>query len=443
MDRALLLQKHGHVLTPWSVQGKQDSPLIVGGDGPYFVEADGRRILDFSSGWAATQLGHGHPAVLASMREQMEKLCWAPPNFAVDVRAEYAAALSDLSPWSEGCRVHFTTGGGEANDDAVRMARLLTGRNKVLAASRSYHGNTGGASALTGSLRRWASEPHVPGGVVRFWAPSPYRSPFYTEDPVEETRRALDHLERVLVQENPENVAALIIEPVLGSEGVVVYPKGYLSGLREITSRHGILLIFDEVIMAFGRVGEAFAATRFGVHPDMITFAKGSSSSYVPLGGVMVREGVASGFDTRLFDAGHTNSGHPLAMAAGLGTLKALQSENLLKKAYEIESWMQAALQKLSLKHEIIGNTRGIGAYFAIEMVKNRSSKEPLVAWQAKDSKVSKDFYRALLSDGLWVHGKFSVSVLAPPLIITEEQFSEGIDKLDRGIGNLAATLKI
>jgi taurine---2-oxoglutarate transaminase len=442
MDRQAVLRKHRHVLTPWSVQANQGSTLIVAGDGPYFIEADGHRILDFSSGWAATQLGHGHPVVLDAIREQLEKICWAPPNFAVNVRAEYAAALSDLSPWDEGCRVHFTTGGGEANDDAVRMARLLTGRGKVLAAYRSYHGNTGGASALTGSLRRWASEPHLPGGVVRFWAPSPYRSPFYTEDPAEETRRALDHIERVLTQENPENIAALIIEPVLGSEGVIVYPKGYLAGLRELTSRHGILLIFDEVIVGFGRIGEPFAATRFGVHPDMISFAKGSSSSYVPLGGVMVRENVASAFDTRLFDAGHTNSGHPLAMAAGLGTLKALKSENLFKKAYEIESWMKPALQKLALKHEIIGNVRGIGAYFAIELVKNRATKESLVAWQAKDSKVTKDFYRDLLSDGLWVHGKYSVSVLAPPLIITEDQFAEGIDKLDRGIGRLSERLE-
>ncbi|WP_226507204.1 aminotransferase class III-fold pyridoxal phosphate-dependent enzyme [Pseudomonas sp. MWU16-30317] len=438
MTDSPLLGKHRHVLMPWSVQVNQGETLIVGGDGPYFIKAGGGRILDFSSGWAATQLGHGHPIVLEAIREQLDKICWAPPNFVVDVRAQYAAALSDLSPWEEGCRVHFTTGGGEANDDAVRIARQLTGRSKILAAYRSYHGNTQGAAALTGSLRRWASEPNLPGGVVRFWAPHPYRSPFYTDDPTEETRRALDHVDRVLTQEGPENVAALIIEPVLGSEGVVVYPEGYLAGLRALTSRHGILLIFDEVVTGFGRVGELFAASRFGVNPDLLTFAKGSSSGYVPLGGVLVREGLACEFDGRLFDAGHTHSGHPLAMAAGLGTLKALQSENLFKKAYEIESWMKVALGKLAVKHEIIGDFRGLGAYFAIELVKDRTTREPVVAWQAKDSRITKDFYRDLLNDGLWLHGKYSISVLAPALIISEGQFAEGMEKLDRALAKLS-----
>ena len=438
-----LLSKHHHVLMPWSVQANQGEPLIVAGDGPYFIKADGSRILDFSSGWAATQLGHGHPVVLEAIREQLDKICWAPPNFAVDVRAEYAAALSDLSPWEEGCRVHFTTGGGEANDDAVRIARQLTGRNKVLAAYRSYHGNTQGAAALTGSLRRWASEPNLPGGVARFWAPHPYRSPFYTQDPAEEARRALDHVDRVLMQEGPENVAALIIEPVLGSEGVVIYPHGYLAGLRDRTSRHGILLIFDEVVTGFGRVGEPFAAARFGVHPDLLTFAKGSSTSYVPLGGVMVREGIACEFDSRLFDAGHTHSGHPLAMAAGLGTLKALKSENLFKKAYVIEGWMKTELQGLALKHEIIGDVRGLGAYFAIELVKDRATMEPLVAWQAKDSQLTKAFYRDLLDDGLWLHGKYSISVLAPALIIDQAQIAEGMEKLDKALVKLTERLDV
>jgi taurine--2-oxoglutarate transaminase len=430
-----------HVLVPWAVQANPTTTSIVAGDGPYFIKENGERILDFSSGWAATQLGHGHPVVLEAIREQLGKICWAPPNFAVDIRTEYAAALSELSPWAEGCRVHFTTGGGEANDDAVRIARLITGRSKILAAYRSYHGNTQGASAITGSMRRWASEPHLPGGVARFWAPSPYRSPFYTNDPLEETSRALDHLERVLVQEGSENIAALIIEPVLGSEGVVVYPDGYLSGLRDLTTKHGILLIFDEVVTGFGRVGEPFAACRFNVKPDLITFAKGSSTSYIPLGGVMLREELAATFDHKLFDVGHTHSGHPLAMAAGLGTLKALQTENLFSKAYEIERWLWKGLSELSNKHECIGNVRGIGAYFAIETVKNRTTKEPVVAWQAKDTKIAKDFYSDLLAEGLYVHGKYNLSVIAPPLIVTEQQVADGIAILDRALSKLEGKL--
>ena len=436
-----LIRKHRHVLSPWMVQNPT-APVIVRSDGSYLFDDAGRRILDFSSGWVATTLGHNNRIVIEAIKEQLDRLCWAPPSMVNDVRAEYGAALSTISPWKdEGCRTHFVTGGGEANDDAIKIARMLTGRGKIMTAYRSYHGATAGSAALTGGKRRWVSEPHTPPGVVRFWAPYPFRSPFYTDDPREETRRALDHLERVIAQENPDRIAAILMEPVVGSDGIIVYPEGYLKGVREIASAHGILLVFDEVMAGFGRVGEAFASIRFGVTPDMITFAKASSAAYVPLGGVMVRESLARHFDTSLFDAGHTHAGHPIAMAAGLGALKAYQSMDLFKKGYEIEGWIHDSFSRLMDKHPSIGDVRGKGAFFGVEMVKDRATREPLVKWQGKDNGVMGPFYKGVVEDGLWVHGKFSIYVIAPPLTISKAEFDEGIAILDKALTRLEGTL--
>ena len=264
---------HRHVLSPWAKQGFAPSgPAFHEGDGAYLIDDTGNRVFDFSSGWIAANLGHSNAALADAVAGQMRRRCFAPPSFPHDLRSELARRLSDLSPWDEGARVHFTTGGGEANDDAVKAARLLTARTKVMAAYRSYHGTTGTAAGLTGDMRRWASEPTT-FPAVRFFAPYPYRSPFHTDDPAEETARAMDHLARIVTQEGPQNIAALVIEPMVGSSGVIVYPDGYLAALRDFTQRHGILLIFDEVMTGFGRTGAAFAAERFGVAPDMITFA--------------------------------------------------------------------------------------------------------------------------------------------------------------------------
>ena len=291
MSLAATTRSHKHVLTPWSKQGAVGGPTFVRGEGSFIYDDTGKRYLDLSAGLVSTNLGHGHPAVVKAIQEQVAKVAYVPPSLMNDTRSEFAELLSDISPWEEGARTFFGTAGGQANEDAVAMSRMITGRSKVLTAYRSFHGSAPGAGNLTGEDRRWAHEPGMP-GVVHFFAPYPYRSPFFTDDPAVETKRALEHLEQVITFEGPKKIAALLLEPVVGSNGVIVYPEGYLEGVRAMTEKYGIVLIFDEVMTGFGRVGDTFAATRFGVKPDMITFAKGSSSAYIPLGGVLMREGL-------------------------------------------------------------------------------------------------------------------------------------------------------
>ena len=340
--------KHAqHVLTPWSVQGGLKAPVITRAEGRYLFDADGKKYFDLGSGLIAVNLGHGHPKVVAAVQEQVARLAYAAPGLFNETRAELAAELSDISPWGkagggsgEGCRTFFTTTGAESNDDAVRLARTLTGRTKVLTAYRSFHGSTGTSITLTGEDRRWGGEPGAP-GVGRFFAPYPYRSPFWAKTPEEETARAIEHLELTLTHEDPSRVAAILIEPVVGSNGVIVYPDGYLKKLRALTEKHGILLISDEVMTGFGRTGAPFGAQRFGIVPDMITFAKGVTSAYLPLGGVMIREGLAKTFDTKKLPSGHTYSGHPMCVAAGLAAVRAYRDDNLFERGNEIEGWLQ------------------------------------------------------------------------------------------------------
>src|SRR3984885_229675 len=351
-----LATKHArYVLTPWTAQGNLKPPVIVRGEGIYLYDADGNRYADLTSGLIAVNLGHGHPAVRAARHEQVDRLCFSPPSWFNDVRAELGEALVRLAPWGdEGGRAFFSTSGAAANEDAIKFARAVTGRAKVLPGYRSFHGSGAGSATLTGENRRWYNEPsNVMPGVVHFWAPYPYRSPFFTQDPAEETRRALQHVADTVAAENPDQVAAILIEPVIGSNGVIVFPPGYLAGLRALCDAHGILLIFDEVMTGFGRTGAAFAGERFGVVPDMMTFAKGVTSAYVPLGGFLVKESLAKHFDDNGLWIGHTYWGHPLATAAGIGALDAYRDENIFAKAAALEKPLAAGLAKLKAKHEI------------------------------------------------------------------------------------------
>lgn len=431
--------KYRKVLTPWSVQGNLNPPVIERASGSFFFDDHGKRYLDLTSGYVAVSLGHGHPKVVEAIQRQAEKLCWTASSYFNEVRADYAETLSRLSPWpSEGARTHFASGGAEANDDMVKIARLITRRPKVLSAYRSYHGSTIGGSALTG-VDRWRDPlPNIP-GIVRFFAPYPYRSPFHANTPAEETERALDHVERILSHEGASNVAAIMLEPMTGSSGLVVYPPGYLQGLRAICNRYGILLVFDEVMTGFGRVGKAFAAIRFGVEPDLLSFAKGASSSYTPLGGVLVRERLASFFDAELFDVGHTHAGHVLAVAGGLAALKVYEEEGLFERAIEIEGWLQEGLGALQKRHpEVVGDVRGAGALFGLELVSDAEKKTPLVAWHHPGgSGPMKHFYGSLLEQGVHAYGRYNVVLIAPPLTISRSDLDLGFEALDKALGVL------
>ena len=438
-----LQQNHHHVLTPWMAQGGLVAPVIVRAEGRYLFDSDGKKYFDLGSGLIAVNLGHGHPSVVRAIQEQAATLAYAAPSLFHDKRAELAAELSAMSPWGasgEGCRTFFTTTGAESNDDAVRLARAITGRTKVLTAYRSFHGSTGTSIMLTGEDRRWGGEPGAP-GIMRFFAPYPYRSPFWSHSPEEETARAIEHLERVLVHEDPKRVAAILIEPVVGSNGVIVYPDGYLPALRALTEKHGILLISDEVMTGFGRTGAAFGATRYGVVPDMITFAKGVTSAYLPLGGVMIREPLAKTFDTRALPSGHTYSGHPMCVAAGLAAVRAYRDEKLFDRAKELEGWLRAGLAAIAEKHRVVGEARGVGAFWALELVKDKKTREPLVAWHGEGPGVMKTLYAELRKRGVYTFGKYNVAMVAPPLTTTKSELDEGLAALDASLGALEATL--
>ncbi len=428
-----------YVLTPWVAQSGRKPPVIVRGEGCYLYDERGKRYLDFSAGLVAVNLGHAHAGVAAAIADQAHRVAYVAPTFANDRRAMLARDIIDIAPWPEGGRVFFTTGGGEANEDAIKFARTLSGRHKVLTAYRSFHGSAPGAGTLTGENRRWPNEPGLP-GVTRFFAPFPYRSPFHTRDAAEETDRAIAHLEEVVTYEGGDRIAALLIEPVVGTNGVIVYPDTYLARVRELCDRHGILLIFDEVMTGFGRTGEAFAAQRFGVAPDMLTFAKGVTSAYVPLGGVAVRESLAKYFDAHPLPSGHTFSGHPLAMAAGVAALRAYREERLFERAREIEGWLRTRFDELQRRHAIVGEARGVGAFFGLELVADSQTRAPLIPWQGAQTLAP--FFNDLLERGLYVLGRYNVAIVAPPLTVSVDELDEGFAILDAALTRLGAEVQ-
>ena len=309
----------------WSAQAQISPVPIAGGEGAWFWDNDGNRYLDFASQLVNLNLGHQHPRLVAAIKEQADELCMVAPVFANDARSEAAAAIVAHAPGALN-KVFFTNGGAEANENAVRMARLHTGRHKVLAAYRSYHGATAAAIALTGEPRRWPSEPGAT-GIVHFFGPYTYRSAFHAADEAEECERALEHLESVVSMEGPDTVAAIVMETIVGTNGVLIPPDGYLAGVRELCDRHGIVMICDEVMVGFGRTGNWFAVDHWDVAPDLICFAKGVNSGYVPLGGVLISDEIAATFDDRPFPGGLTYSGHPLACAVALESIRVFEEE--------------------------------------------------------------------------------------------------------------------
>jgi len=329
-----------HVFHSWSAQAAIDPLPIQRALGSQFWDLDGKRYLDFSSQLVNVNIGYQHPKLVAAIQEQAGRLLTIGPTFANDARSEAARLIAEIAPGDLNM-VFFTNGGAEANENAVRMARLHTGRHKILAAYRSYHGATAGAIALTGDPRRWPSEPGMP-GVVRHWGPYPYRSAFHSTTEAEEGERALAHLRDTIMVEGPATVAAIILEPVVGTNGVLVPPDGYLAGVRQICDEHGIMLIADEVMAGFGRCGEWFAVDHWDVTPDLITFAKGVNSGYVPLGGVVMSDRIAETFQHRAYPGGLTYSGHPLACASAVASIGIPTRDTVAAQKEDLDLWGSA-----------------------------------------------------------------------------------------------------
>jgi taurine--2-oxoglutarate transaminase len=421
-----------HVFHSWSAQKLLDPLVIAGGEGSWVWDEDGNRYLDFSSQLMNVNIGHQHPKLVAAIKDQADRLCTIAPFHANDARSEAARLIAEKAGGSLDM-VFFTNGGAEANENAIRMARLHTGRHKVLATYRSYHGATHGAIALTGDPRRWPSEPAIP-GVVHFWGPYPYRSAFHSTSPEEETERALEHLADTLMVEGAQTVAAIILEPVVGTNGILVPPPGYLAGVRELCDRHGIVLIADEVMAGFGRCGEWFSIQHWGVEPDLICFAKGVNSGYVPLGGVVISRAIADTFAERPYPGGLTYSGHPLACASAVASIRIFEEEGLVERARDLgERVAGPALAELAGHHEAVGEVRGLGLFWAIELVRDRTTREPLVPFNASGPAAAPvaEVVAACRKRGLLVFSHFNRIHVVPPLVISEEDLRAGIAILD------------
>jgi taurine---2-oxoglutarate transaminase len=423
------------VFHPWAVQGPRTVSAFVGGSGSYLTDADGRRYLDFSSQLVFTNLGHQHPGIVSAIKEQAERLCTLAPGHASDVRGEAARLITDVAPEGLG-HVLFTTGGSEAIEHAVRMARLFNGRPKVLAAYRSYHGSTTTSIHLTGDPRRWASDTGST-GAVHFFGPFLYRSAFGSNTPQEECDRALAHLEQVMLLQGPSTISALVLEPVTGSSGVIVPPAGYLRGVRDLCSRHGIVFIADEVLVGFGRTGAWFGVDHEEVAPDLLVFAKGVNSGYVPLGGVLVGDAIYEAFTRRPYPAGMTYSGHPLACAAAVGAIGAMHDEGIVAAAARLGTdILEPGLAKLTDNHPCIGDVRGIGGLWTLELVGDRQTKEPLVPMGATGqvNAPMAAFAQACLSRGLIPLVLGNRIHVAPPLNLSDTEAADGLGILDQAL---------
>jgi taurine--2-oxoglutarate transaminase len=433
LGRQVVSDAKQYVLHSWSVQDALDPIPVAGAEGRHFWDYDGKRYLDFASQLVNVSIGHQHPKVVAAIKEQAEKLCTIGPPMATEPRSTLARMLAEITP-GDLTMSFFTNGGAEANENAIKLARWYTGRHKVIARYRSYHGATAGAITLTGDPRRWPAEPGI-SGVVRMLDPYTYRCPAGHPDPCPVCTGA-PHLEEILQYEGAHTVAAVILETVTGTNGIIVPPNGYLQAIREVCDRHGILLITDEVMAGFGRTGKWFGVENWDVVPDIITLAKGINSGYVPLGAMVVREPIAKWVRDKYFAGGLTYSGHPLACASAIASIEAFKEEGIVENAAEMGDVFAEELRGLQERHPSIGDVRGLGCFWGIELVKNRETREPLVPFNASGeafapvARVSK----AALERGLYLMTHWNVIMVCPPLTITREEIEEGISSLDEAL---------
>ena len=428
-----------HVFHSWSAQAQIKPMTIVASDGSYVWDGEGNRLLDFSGQLVFTNIGHQHPKVVAAIQAQAAKLCTVAPQHANDARSEAARLIAERTPGDLN-KIFFTNGGADAVEHAVRMARLHTGRYKVLSRYRSYHGGTDTAINLTGDPRRYPND-YASSGVVHFNGPFLYRSSFYAENEQQESERALEYLERLIQHEGASSFAAIILESVPGTAGIMVPPPGYMKGVREICDKYGIVMIADEVMAGFGRTGEWFAIQNFGVTPDLITFAKGVTSGYVPLGGVAISEKIAATFAERAYPGGLTYSGHPLACAAAVATINAMEDEAMVANAKRIGSdVLGPGLRELAAKHRSVGEVRGLGVFWAIELVADQQTREPLAPYGGS-SPAMNAVIAACKSGGLLPFANFNRIHAVPACNITDAEVAEGLAILDAALGAADAEL--
>jgi taurine--2-oxoglutarate transaminase len=419
-----------HSFFSWSAQNAVKPIAMTRAKGIYFWDADGKRYIDFNSQLMCVNIGHGDERVIAAIKAQADTLVYAGPSMATAVRAELGQRLAEVTPANLDV-FFFTLGGAEANENALKLARFYTGRQKIITRYRSYHGATHGAMMLTGDPRRWASEPGMP-GVVRVLDPYPYRCAF-CRDKGGCTLDCLNHVEEVLMYEGPENVAAIFIETVVGTNGLIIPPDGYLQGLRQLCNQYGILLICDEVMCGLGRTGAWFAVDHWNVVPDIITMAKGLTSAYLPLGAVAMRQEIADYFGDRVYQGGLTYNAHPMCLAAAVATLAVLQEDDLIGNARRMGEEMAICLAAMKERHASVGDVRSIGLFGMLELVRNRETREPLAPFNGASPEMGQ-LGAYLRDNGLFAFIHWNNLFTNPPLSISRDELHEAFAIIDRAL---------
>jgi taurine--2-oxoglutarate transaminase len=416
-------------LFSWSSQGNLNPIAVEKAEGIYFWDYDGKRYADMSSQLVNVNLGYGNKKVIEAIKKQADKLAYMGPSFAVDVKAEAARKILEVAPDNMG-KVFFTNAGAEANENAIKIARLYTGKYKIFSGYRSFHGASYGAANLTGETRRFASEPGIP-GFIKYFNPYPYRGPIKFKTEEEASEYYLKLLREQIEFEGPQNIAAIFQETVVGSNGVLIPPKGWLEGVRKLCDEYNILMVCDEIMAGFGRTGEWFGVDNWNVKPDIITIAKGLTSGYVPLGGVIVSKEIAEFFDDHVLLCGLTYNGHPMGCAAASAAIDVYKEEKLIENSKNMGKVLGQILENLKEKHPCVGDVRYIGLFAAVELVKDKKTKEPLVPYGKDLEGIMKKIIGMLIERGFYTYGTQNRIIVAPPLIINEEQIRENLAIMD------------
>ncbi len=416
-------------LQSWSKQ-KDINPIpIEKAEGIYMWDFDGNRYTDMSSQLVNLNVGHGCRPIIDAIKEQAEKYCYLGPSYGAEPRGELAKMIIELMPDNMG-KVFFTNGGADANENAVKIARMYTGRQKIFSRYRSYHGSTYGAGNLTGEPRRYPLEPGAP-GFIKFFDPYVYREKIKFESEEAASEYYVGKLREQIIYEGPDSVAAIVMETITGSNGVIIPPKGYLPGVRKLCDEFGIMMICDEVMAGWGRTGKMFAFENFDVKPDIVSFAKGVTCGYVQLGGVVVSKKIAEFFDDHLLSCGLTYSGHPLACAAGVACVNYYKDADILTNVNKSGAVLGEILEDLKAKHKSVGDVRYIGLFSAIELVKDKATKEPLVEYGKDPKGIMGKIIGMLKAKKFMCYSHENMILISPPLIITPEQVKEEMVKVD------------
>jgi taurine--2-oxoglutarate transaminase len=436
-DEEILPLAKKHVFWTWSAQAKVKPIAIKRAQGVYFWDTEEKKYLDLNSMTMCVNVGHGEQRIIQAMSEQIKTLTYAAPGMATNVRSLASKMVAEISPGGALSKVLFTLGGADANENAIKLARGFTGKSKILTRYRSYHGATAGAMAATGDTRRWMWEPFLMPGVVHFLDPYRYRSSFHRSNPnISEEEFSLDylnHLEEIILYEGPETIAAIMMETVTGTNGIIIPPTGYMQGVRRLCDKYSIVMIADEVMSGFGRTGKWFGVDHWDVIPDIMTMAKGLTSAYAPLGAVAMKPEIASAFDDKVFESGLTYTSHPVSLAAAIANITVMRDDNIVNHAAGMGVKLRRMLNGLCEKHESIGEVRSIGLFAILELVKNRKTKEPMAPWNSSSSEMIA-FRNYCLENGLYLYTHWHTVLIIPPLIITEAQLEEAISILDKAL---------